>query len=568
MLGHWSTFGRLVVVLAISAPTAWGVEFVVGDQSATARPGGRMQSALPRPPSGRVAPSSMVGGVRPPTRNVDYPDPSVEIAPSRRSSIQSQTLNSTQTRNMASGTAPSAPARTARRQTTIVPGSPAGTGVMASPEGGNIEPVPLEPSPVTTDNNWAWDETSTSYGGDFMEEAAAGACGDTCGDGSNWNDKNSEYGCRRGPWFADLWIAQGFTSNYDRPSNKFNYPLTFNDRANEYQMNQLYASLGRRVKDCGDCWDLGGRVDVLYGTDYFFTTAAGLETHEDGSQKWNSSDGPRAGGNAALYGVALPQAYAEVYVPWATGISVKLGHFYTPLGYESVMAPENFFYSHCYTMQYGEPFTHTGALAQIPMGESFGGFFGYTQGWDNWEDLNNQPGFLGGFSWNPDSTSSVSFAMHTGDEDPAGLNNRTVYSVVLTNQLTDRLRYVFQHDFGVQANAELDAQGEPDSAKWYGLNQYFFYDVNPCVTLGTRLEWFRDQDNFRVLGIPDEARVTGGNYFEMSFGANCRFARRWVVRPEIRYDWSDVVPPGGGGMYDTFSDDDQFTLATDLIFRF
>ena len=47
---------------------------------------------------------------------------------------------------------------------------------------------------------------------------------------------------------------------------------------------------------------------------------------------------------------------------WGTGLNVKAGHFYTPIGYESVPAPDNFFYTHAYTMQYGEPFTHTGLL--------------------------------------------------------------------------------------------------------------------------------------------------------------------------------------------------------------
>ena len=44
---------------------------------------------------------------------------------------------------------------------------------------------------------------------------------------------------------------------------------------------------------------------------------------------------------------------------------IKLGHFYTPIGYEVVPANGNFFYTHAYTMQYGEPFTHTGVLGPV-----------------------------------------------------------------------------------------------------------------------------------------------------------------------------------------------------------
>ena len=44
-------------------------------------------------------------------------------------------------------------------------------------------------------------------------------------------------------------------------------------------------------------------------------------------------------------------------------LTVKIGHFYTIIGWEVVTAPDNFFYSHAYTMYNSEPFTHTGVLA-------------------------------------------------------------------------------------------------------------------------------------------------------------------------------------------------------------
>jgi hypothetical protein len=62
------------------------------------------------------------------------------------------------------------------------------------------------------------------------------------------------------------------------------------------------------------------------------------------------------------YGIALPQAYLEAYVPMGRGLNIKVGHFYTPLGYETVPAPDNFFYTRGYILNSGEPFTHTGFL--------------------------------------------------------------------------------------------------------------------------------------------------------------------------------------------------------------
>ena len=399
--------------------------------------------------------------------------------------------------------------------------------------------------------------------------SVCGGLGSMCGGMMNNNSCLSS-DCNNGNgagWFLNFWASQGYTYNADDPISGSNLPLTFNDRSNEYLFNQAYLSFGRAVSTSS--WDLGGRIDLLYGSDYFFTQATGLETRQDGSPHWNSSDGPRSTG-ASIYGLALPQAYLELGVPFGSGTSVKVGHFYTTLGYESVMAPENFFYSHAYTMQYGEPFTHTGVLADIGITQSFNLLAGVTNGWDNFDNPNDELGYLFGFSWCPSPVASLSFGVHTGREDAAGLNDRTVYSMVYTRQVSSRLQYVMQHDFGIEANAETDRSGGQDSAKWYGINQYLFLEMSNTLTLGARFEWFRDQDNARVLAIPSETLVEGGNYVGLSLGANYRPNCRWIFRPEIRWDWSDVAATGLGatGMYNDFTEDNQLTLATDVIFRF
>lgn len=377
------------------------------------------------------------------------------------------------------------------------------------------------------------------------------------------NSKRGRFG-----FFVDLWLAQGITGNADDPINKFNLPVTFNDRAGEYQMNQLYLSFGRAVRRRPSAWDVGGRIDLLYGTDYFFTTAIGLETRSDGSPKWNSSDGPRGAG-AALYGLAMPQAYAEVYAPVLGGVNVMLGHFYTPLAYEDVRAPRNFFYSHSYTRQYGQPFTHTGVLSNFALGPNAKALFGVTRGWDTWEDPNDKPGYLAGLKFCARQRTSLAFALHTGREDDEGLYDRTVYSMILTQRVSPALTYVLEHNFGMESLAEFDDQSELDDAKWYSLCNYLYWDVSEALAMGLRVEWFRDQDNARVLGIPLENQVDGGNYTQVTLGVNWKPTTRLLVRPEVRWDTSDVSAPNLGvdGMFIDFTKDNQFTFGTDVIFR-
>jgi hypothetical protein len=393
--------------------------------------------------------------------------------------------------------------------------------------------------------------------------------GASCSAGDCWSGAScGTYVLPLDGFFINGWIAQGYTGNADQPENRFNLPVTFNDRADEYQLNQVYLAVGKEVDVACRSWDIGGRVDVLYGSDYFFTDALGLETNQDASNKWNG-EGPRfdrLGNSHALYGVAMPQAYAELLVPFADATTIKLGHFYTIMGYESVEAPQNFFYSRSYVMQYGEPKTHTGILAASEVGCSWTFHYGLTRGWDTFEDPNSTLGFLGGISYiSPDERTSLSFTLHTGNEDAAGDNNRTAYSLVLVRELGYRLTYVFQHDFGIEANRELNGALELDDAKWYGINQYLFCRLTDKLDLGWRVEWFRDQDNARVLGVPIQPFVSGGNYAATTLGLNWRPHENVVIRPEIRYDASDVKPPFRNGMFRDFTKDEQLTIALDLI---
>ena len=362
------------------------------------------------------------------------------------------------------------------------------------------------------------------------------------------------------------WVAQGFTANPDDPSDRFNGPVTFNDRANEYQLNQIYAIIEKPlVTDCG--WDIGGRVDLLYGSDYRFTLARGLDAEGDFTAKFNSS---------RFYGLAIPQAYGEI---GGENLRVKLGHFYTIIGYEVVTAPDNFFYSHAYTMQYGEPFTHTGALATYTVNDQLTLMGGITNGWDNFDDQNDAQSFLGGVTFSSsDASQKLALALHTGEEEivigTGETSNRTIYSAVYTNTLSDRLTYVFQHDNGWQE----DAPGF-EEAQWYSINQYLIYQINCCWSAGVRAEWFRDDDGFRVFPAGDyaargplennniaSAGGFEGDFWEITAGLNYKPTANLKIRPELRYDWFDGRATNGVQPYDGGTDDSQFLAAFDVIY--
>jgi len=327
--------------------------------------------------------------------------------------------------------------------------------------------------------------------------------------------------------------------------------LTFNDR-DEGQLNQLYTVLERPLDTSYYCFDIGARVDLLFGTDYIFTQAVGLETRRDGTPKWN---------NRRFYGLAMPQAYVQF--GWLD-LDVKVGHFYAPIGYEGVMGPNNFFYSHAYTFQYGEPFTYTGVLANYKVTDQLNSYVGVHNGWDIFDRFTERAGLISGFGWtNYDDTFALNAAVTTGDElnNVGSYANRTMYSIVAIMKLTERWDYVIQHD-----NAwHKDFFAPGVDAEWYGINQYMYYTINDCWKLGGRFEWFRDDDGVRVTGIRADNPINGasfvGNFYEATLGINWIPTNNLRVRPEVRWDWFD----GAGLPYDDQTKDNQFVGAVDAI---
>jgi hypothetical protein len=294
----------------------------------------------------------------------------------------------------------------------------------------------------------------------------------------------------------------------------------------------------------------------------------------------------------------MPQLYAELYLPVHYGLNIKAGHFYSIMGYESVMSPENFFYSHSYAMMYGEPITHTGILFSQHLTQQLVGIFGITRGWDTWEDPNGKLSYLAGIRWNSyDQRTELSFVVESGNET---INNppvspshshkgsdRTHYSLVLAHRLTPNLKLVTQHDLGYEKDAAYELHNATPVAvngHWYSLSQYVIYQFTDQLSLGVRGEWFRDVNSSRILrDYPVRTfnssgqkvqYIDGQDYSNVTIGLNWKPVNYLMIRPEARWDWSGVQRidnsgnSGTGGAYDNFSKKSQFTSSISAILTY
>ena len=283
----------------------------------------------------------------------------------------------------------------------------------------------------------------------------------------------------------------------------------FNNQPDRINLHQqwLYAE---KIADGSNGLGLGGRIDAIYGIDAANTQAFGNNPGRFDFQNGFGGD-PREA-------FAIPQLYGEVAY---NNTSVKIGHFYTILGYETVPANGNFFYSHAYTFNFSEPFTHTGALATTSLLDGdltlYNGFsLGIDTGFDR---VRNAGNYLGGFSYQVRDNIKVGYTTAVGDLGAVG---RGFFGTGLLDMtfLDGKLNWVIQNDVARHDVSFSPAGGNFDSV---GLVNYLFYDLSDCYKVGNRFEWYH---------------VDGVDYYESTVGMNIIPHANVRIRPEFRYQWS------------------------------
>ena len=360
------------------------------------------------------------------------------------------------------------------------------------------------------------------------------------------------------------WLNGGFVGNFGVPPSKFNGPYNAVDRANEAMMNQVYFIAERTLPTDGSN-GIGYRTDLLYGEDFPLAMSLGWETNP-GPTDWNSGE---------YYGLAIPQLYAEV---GNQDISLKLGHFYTIVGYEGVPAVGNFFYQKSYSYQFAGPFTHWGGLVNWNASENVEIDAGLVNGWNGLASPYSDANFLGRIrAKNDDNSFATSFAIVSGNEGndfsplfqpapPLTSANRTRYSLLFEWRPTDNTEYVFHQWLGTQAKGLANG----GTALWTGIDQYLYYRVSKTWLWGARFEWFQDTDGTRVgLNRPSNPNHVPlpGNYYSLTVGPNWVPTGNFLMRPCFRWDFFGG-PTGTRRSYNDGVSNQQTMLGFDLIQKF
>jgi hypothetical protein len=377
------------------------------------------------------------------------------------------------------------------------------------------------------------------------------------------------------------WIEGGYTFNNRHhsqngipPADTAIAPGPFNHEVgNHFMMNQLGLNFERQVDS--QAFDVGGAVELLYGTDAAFTHSSGWgfggdePTGDDVSVKYRP-----------YYQFDVTQAYVDVNIPIGNGLKMRMGKFLTLQGYEYVNPANNAFYSHSWTFS-AAPYSVTGIAGIYSLNDQWSVTAGISRGWDmTMEDNNGAIDGIGSISYAPSSEFSVTLNWNVGPQN-AGDNGhwRTVIDPLVSWQVTKELKLgleaLYIYDGGANA-------GEAGSTHAYGdvwsAAGYVGYALNDYLTLNGRLEGYHSSaTSIGAVGAPYGGSLS---IYSITLGATITpmpdnsVLKNLTIRPEIRYDFSDSTAnkpfltevKDSAGNPRSFKD--QLVFAVDLVFKF
>lgn len=354
------------------------------------------------------------------------------------------------------------------------------------------------------------------------------------------------------------------SANFSTSKNS-NIPLAYGVIPNNVVLDQAVIRV-ERVPDTvqTDHVDWGFRSSTFYGIDYRYTTAKGW--FSDQLFKHNQ-----------IYGFDPIELYGQLYIPWiAEGMVLKIGRYISLPDIEAQLAPDNYLFSHSLMFSY-DPFTMTGVVATVRLREQWTVQLGVHAGndmapWTNSSQPNGQAMVRWVSKDNNDSIYAGLNMIGTGKYKNGHDNLQQVVGTWAHKFTEDvymqtEAYYEWQYD-AAKGGSCIDGPSNhvafgggcgptiPGLSAAVGAVNYFMVALSKKDYTTIRNDYLHDMQGQRT-GFKTV-------YSSHTLGWAHWFSNELLMRPELRYDhsWSHATP------YDLGTRRDQFTAATDLIFRF
>ena len=306
--------------------------------------------------------------------------------------------------------------------------------------------------------------------------------------------------------------------------------LLMSKEQSDFSVYQTWLGVKKEL-DAKHGLDWGFQMDTLFGTDAKFGQCFGDQTFDYG---WGTGD----------YDLSIVQAFGEVGY---RNLKFRAGKFATGMTHEALPAIATFFHTIAYTC-YNLPLTVTGVTAEYKAGRRLSFSGGWTAGCHNsFTNRFNDAGFLGRAGWSVTDNMNLAYNIYAGKSygfdkraDAArfgrdyGSASHAAHSLICTVNLGKKWLYVIEGVFA-------DNNYQDGRARWRshcgGINQHLIHTINKAWAVGLRGDWSNNHGT--LFDIPPVSGGEGGDLYAISLGANWTPNTWFILRPEIRYDWSN-----------------------------
>ena len=257
----------------------------------------------------------------------------------------------------------------------------------------------------------------------------------------------------------------------------------------------------------------------------------------------------------------IPHLYVTLNLPTSSGngVQFKIGRMVTLMGLEVIETNANPNWSEGNQFIYVENFTGLGVSVETKFNAHLDAQLRVFNGWDQIHDNNTFKSFMGRVGIYPDANTSIGIVGFWGPEEVGDNDSkRTGVEALIWRKLGKAAVWV-QGDYGMeQANAVLPNPAK--DAKWSAVGVWLTCDVTPSATLALRGDYVDDTDGARTNGFLGFPANTGHKFWSGTATLNVKTWPNALVRPEIRYDHSNLLAFNGKA--------NQFTVAVGVTYSY
>lgn len=293
-----------------------------------------------------------------------------------------------------------------------------------------------------------------------------------------------------------------YTYNVNRPPVGTMTPFrNFDVRHNQFSVALLELALDKPVATDDR---IGFRFDLQYGQVAQIFNADPQDT------------------NALVH---AQQVYLRYLAPMGKGVTVDVGKFVTPIGYEPTEAHLNQNYSRSFWYALG-PYYHVGVRASYPVTETLTVAGMLVNGWNQTGDVNAGKSLGASATYTPHAKVTLVQNILVGPEQPNTTTDVRRYldtnlTIMPTSRLSTGVNYVLASD---------RLAGRPVS--WNGAAVYSRLRTSSRTALAVRGEIFRDPHGM--------ASGTSQTLREVTVTGEATSTTGLILRLEYRRDWSTV----------------------------